>query len=81
MQEISREGLTLLRVKAFTRDNPKKELSLTTDHPDYVEYQNEYETLESQGYIKITTIEVSDEQKEKVKIELTDKGKQVDTIL
>ncbi|MFJ8087453.1 hypothetical protein ACIQ7N_04475 [Lysinibacillus sp. NPDC095746] len=81
MQGISREGLTLLRVKAFSRDNPKKELSLTTDDPDYVKYQKEYETLESQGYIKITTIEVSDEQKEKVKIELTNKGKQVDTIL
>lgn len=37
--------------------------------------------LESQGYIKITTIEVSDEQKEKVKLELTDNGKQIDIIL
>ncbi|UPW82059.1 hypothetical protein [Lysinibacillus sp. Ag94] len=45
MQGISREGLTLLRVKAFSRDNPKKELSLTIDDSDYVK------TLESQGYI------------------------------
>lgn len=81
MQKISREGLTLLRVIAFLKDNPKKILSFTIDDPDYVEYQKEYETLESLGYINITTIEAIEEQKERVKIELTDKGKQVDTII